>query len=88
MVIPFEKSFASHPKNIHWSNKFIDRDLNAAKNILHCYNMYPIRPNGMSRTDPKITDSEIKIIKKTLKGVLVPELKGDGHEALMWLRIH
>lgn len=70
------------------ASKFIDRDLNAAKNILHCYNMYPIRPNGMSRTDPKIKDSVIKIIKKTLKGVLVPELKGDGYEALMWLRIH
>jgi len=50
------------------ASKFIDRDLNAAKNILHCYNIYPIRPPGMARTDPKIEDPVIKIIKKNVKG--------------------
>ena len=69
------------------ASKFIDRDLNAAKNILHCYNIYPLRPTGMARTDPKIEDPVIKIIKKTSKGVLVPESLGNYHEALMWLRI-
>jgi hypothetical protein len=87
-----EKVSKKTTRGLLWYNstkasKFIDRDLNAAKNILHCYNMYPIRPNGMSRTDPKIEDSVIKIIKKTLKGDLVPKLKGDYYEALMWLRM-
>jgi hypothetical protein len=31
--------------------KFIDRDLNAAKNILKCYRMFPLRPPGFSRSD-------------------------------------
>jgi hypothetical protein len=31
--------------------KFIDRDLNAAKNILKCYRMFPRRPPGFSRSD-------------------------------------
>ena len=31
------------------SSKFINRDINAAKNILECYRMYPSRPNEMER---------------------------------------
>jgi hypothetical protein len=33
--------------------KFINRDINAAKNILKCYRMFPNRPHGMGRKDDR-----------------------------------
>jgi hypothetical protein len=45
--------------------KFIDRDFNAAKNILKCFRIFPKRPTGMSRCDKKQKDIPVhSIIKK------------------------
>jgi hypothetical protein len=47
--------------------KFIDRDLNAAKNILKCYRMYPLRPQGFNRKDDRQEDPEPFYITSTPK---------------------
>jgi uncharacterized protein YdaT len=47
--------------------KFIDRDLNAAKNILKCYRMYPLRPSGFNREDDKQEDPVPHFIISTPK---------------------
>ena len=47
--------------------KFIDRDLNAAKNILNCYRMYPLRPQGFNREDDRQEDPPPFFITSTPK---------------------
>jgi len=44
--------------------KFIDRDFNAAKNILRCYRVFPNRPLGMDRNDPRQENPPAHYIKK------------------------
>ena len=48
------------------ASKFVNRDLNAAKNILHCYNIFPNRPPGMSRKDIIQVEPVIKILPSSL----------------------
>jgi hypothetical protein len=47
--------------------KFIDRDLNAAKNIMKCYRMFPLRPFGLNRGDLRQEDPEPHFIVSTPK---------------------
>lgn len=47
--------------------KFIDRDLNAAKNIMKCYRMFPLRPPGFNREDDRQEDPEPHFIISTPK---------------------
>jgi hypothetical protein len=65
--------------------KFIDRDLNAAKNILKCYRSFPERPPGMDRNDPKQEDLPKHYINKEIHIEVVSERYAHKHEALMWL---
>jgi hypothetical protein len=51
--------------------KFIDRDKNAAKNILKCYRMFPLRPSGFNREDEKQEDPEPFYIVSTPKRIVV-----------------
>ena len=66
-------------------SKFIDRDLNAAKNILRCYRMFPERPHGMNRNDPKQEIPKAHYIyskQKLLSVVLVNCCTSIEHEDL------
>jgi hypothetical protein len=47
--------------------KFIDRDLNAAKNIMKCYRMFPLRPPGFNREDNRQEDPVPHFIVSTPK---------------------
>lgn len=72
------------------ASKFIDRDLNAAKNILHCYYLFPERPPGLSRSETKLIEPTMKIIKKVIKGKKTTtemEPVSVFYEALSWLKL-
>jgi hypothetical protein len=58
--------------------KFIDRDLNAAKNILKCYRLFPLRPNGFCREDVRQKDPEPHFITSTPKKKNVVEETREG----------
>ena len=53
--------------------KFIDRDFNAAKNILKCFRIFPKRPTGMSRRDKKQKDIPTHYIKKKIRVEVVTQ---------------
>ena len=61
--------------------KFINRDINAAKNMVKCYMMYPKRPPGLNRKDKKQDDPNIKYIKN------YTEEEGENFESPMWCNI-
>lgn len=65
-------------------SKFIDRDLNAAKNILRCYRMFPERPHGMNRNDPKqeIPKAHYIYSKQKLLSVVLVNYTSIEHEDL------
>jgi hypothetical protein len=58
--------------------KFINRDINAAKNILKCYRLYPKRPKGMSTEDEKqeIPKAHYILNKKQLLSVIPKSIEG------------
>jgi hypothetical protein len=58
--------------------KFINRDINAAKNILKCYRLYPKRPKGMSTKDEKqeIPKAHYILNKKQLLSVIPKSIEG------------
>src|SRR6185436_7749749 len=72
------KTCVKSVRGLLWYNttnngKFIDRDFNAALNILKCYRFGKKRPSGMSRADPRQDDPPIHYINKIIRIVVVPE---------------
>jgi len=67
-----EKESGFSIRGLYWCSstkdgKFVDRDVNAALNILKCYKMLPTRPMGLSRNDGVQQEPPVKIIKSLSK---------------------
>lgn len=63
-----EKKSGKAVRGLYWcrstkDGKFIDRDVNAALNILKCYQTLPARPPGFLRNDPVQPPPPKKVIK-------------------------